>query len=305
MSSAIRLLEAGFDVEIIAKEFSPNTTSDTAAAIWYPYRCYPEDKALKWGEQTLNKFVELYKQPECGVFPVQFTEYLPDKSPDPWWKSAVRNFKRVHTKQLPAYYKDGYIFEVPFMDTSIYMPWLMNRFEELGGSFKKKNLSTIYKANLDSSLIINCSGVGAKSFVEDREVYPVQGQVIKVKGENDGGYYLDQHGELSLCYVLPRKNDIVLGGTAVEHEGDRNPDDNVTEQILQKAKKLDPSLRIHDIVKVEVGLRPARSEIRLSTEKFDQHTIIHNYGHGGAGFTLSWGCADEVCEQVKIHAYRQ
>jgi D-amino-acid oxidase len=130
-------------------------------------------------------------------------------------------------------------------------------------------------------------------------VYPVQGQVIKAVGENNGGYYLDQSGELSLSYVLPRINDIVLGGTAVEDAGSGEPDENVTEQILSKVKKLDPSLKINKIVSVDVGLRPARDEVRLEKEKIDGKTIIHNYGHGGAGFTLSWGCADEVVKLVK------
>ncbi len=46
----------------------------------------------------------------------------------------------------------------------------------------------------------------------------------------------------------------------------------------------------------KVGLRPFRKAgVRLEPEKLlDGRTIIHNYGHGGAGFTLSWACAEEV-----------
>ena len=46
-----------------------------------------------------------------------------------------------------------------------------------------------------------------------------------------------------------------------------------------------------------VGLRPFRkSGVRLERDQLsDGRTVIHNYGHGGAGFTLSWGCAEEVC----------
>jgi D-amino-acid oxidase len=47
-----------------------------------------------------------------------------------------------------------------------------------------------------------------------------------------------------------------------------------------------------------VGLRPfRRSGVRLERDRLrDGRTIIHNYGHGGAGFTMSWGCAHEVLE---------
>lgn len=300
LTSAIRLIESGFEARIIAKDLPPNTTSDTAGAIWYPYRCLPEDKALDWGSKTLGHYYKMMDQPESGVFPVQFTEYLPEKSLNPWWKSAVRDFGRVSPGNIPDIYQDGYLFEVPFIDTSLYMKWLMNRFKMLGGNIIQAKLSSITEAGYDSDFIINCSGVGAKTLVGDTKIYPVQGQVIKAVGENNGGYYLDQGGELSLCYVLPRKNDIVLGGTAVEHAMSRKPDPRVTEQILRRVKKLDPSLKIDKIVEVVVGLRPARNEVRLEKEEIDGKTIIHNYGHGGAGFTLCWGCADEVVKLVKM-----
>jgi D-amino-acid oxidase len=132
LSSAIRLIEAGFEVRIIAKDLPPATTSDTAGAIWYPYRCLPEDKALDWGRITLRHYYKLMDQPESGVFPVQFTEYLPEKSSDPWWRSAVRTFSRLNAEDIPEIYKDGYLFEVPFIDTSLYMRWLMNHFRKLG-----------------------------------------------------------------------------------------------------------------------------------------------------------------------------
>jgi D-amino-acid oxidase len=54
---------------------------------------------------------------------------------------------------------------------------------------------------------------------------------------------------------------------------------------------------------VAVGLRPARSEVRLeATTLADGRPLVHNYGHGGSGFTLSWGCADEVARLVLARA---
>jgi len=50
---------------------------------------------------------------------------------------------------------------------------------------------------------------------------------------------------------------------------------------------------------VSVGLRPSRKEVRLEIESLSSgRWAIHNYGHGGAGVTLSWGCADEVTRIV-------
>jgi len=47
-----------------------------------------------------------------------------------------------------------------------------------------------------------------------------------------------------------------------------------------------------------VGLRPSRSEVRLEVEDIGDRKVVHNYGHGGAGVTLSWGCAEEVVRLV-------
>jgi D-amino-acid oxidase len=47
-----------------------------------------------------------------------------------------------------------------------------------------------------------------------------------------------------------------------------------------------------------VCVRPARSSVRLESERFEDGRVVHNYGHGGAGFTVSWGCAEEVARLV-------
>ena len=43
LSCGIRLLEAGFDVQIWARDLPLRTTSNIAAAIWYPYKAYPQE----------------------------------------------------------------------------------------------------------------------------------------------------------------------------------------------------------------------------------------------------------------------
>jgi len=49
------------------------------------------------------------------------------------------------------------------------------------------------------------------------------------------------------------------------------------------------------LMKVTVCLRPFRpSGPRLEAERFGAKTVVHNYGHGGSGWSLSWGCADEA-----------
>jgi len=54
LSTAVRLLEAGFKARIVTRERTPNTTSDIAAAVWYPFRCGPQDRALLWSRRTFR-----------------------------------------------------------------------------------------------------------------------------------------------------------------------------------------------------------------------------------------------------------
>jgi D-amino-acid oxidase len=51
------------------------------------------------------------------------------------------------------------------------------------------------------------------------------------------------------------------------------------------------------IVRTTVGLRPHRDGgFVLKAEKFGAKTVIHNYGHGGAGMSLAWGLGVAVAD---------
>ena len=91
----------------------------------------------------------------------------------------------------------------------------------------------------------------------------------------------------------------MLGGTSEAHESAMDVDAQVTEDIMHRCLRLEPELADARILKAIVGLRPGRSAVRLAAEPLDaKHLIVHNYGHGGSGFTLAWGCAVEVVEHV-------
>jgi D-amino-acid oxidase len=118
-------------------------------------------------------------------------------------------------------------------------------------------------------------------------VTPVRGQVVVVDQVGIDRWILDGAG---LTYVVPRTDEVVVGGTDVEGEWSRTPDPAVAEEILHRATALVPELEGARVRRYKVGLRPGRPEVRL--ERVGH--VIHCYGHGGAGVTLSWGCADDV-----------
>jgi D-amino-acid oxidase len=170
------------------------------------------------------------------------------------------------------------------------MPWLKSKFELLGGSIETRKISDFDE--LESELIVNCSGLGAREICHDEEVVPVRGQVVYIKQDPGFGRY-DQRPE-SLIYTIPRRDVTVLGGTAQKGDWTMEIREEDEEDILKKCESLWPELDRANIVGRAVGLRPSRTEVRLEKEHVGDKVVVHNYGHGGAGVTLSWGCADEV-----------
>ncbi len=134
---------------------------------------------------------------------------------------------------------------------------------------------------------MNCSGLGARLLAADRSVVPVRGQVVCVEQTGLKRWLVEPEAP---TYVFPRSKDIVVGGTDDEGEWSRTPSPETAVAILRRAEVLVPELRGAKVVRHKVGLRPVRPAVRLERDG----AVIHCYGHGGAGVTLSWGVADEV-----------
>ena len=67
-----------------------------------------------------------------------------------------------------------------------------------------------------------------------------------------------------------------------------------------------PDLSWDRIIRTTIGLRPHRpSGFVLRADKIDEKTLIHNYGHGGAGMSLSWGTGQMAAELALNHSSRR
>ena len=124
LSTAVRLQEAGLSVEIWTANLPEESTSIVAAATWYPYRAYPEDKVLGWGSRTYTVFEDLAGDPQSGVHMREGIELSQATLSDPWWGSAVRWLRRCGGDELPPGYRDGYVFNQPVIEMPIDLPAL-------------------------------------------------------------------------------------------------------------------------------------------------------------------------------------
>jgi len=293
LSTGICLLEDGWDVTICSEKFSPNTTSDIAAALWYPFLSAPVEKTNVWGSRTYDTLKLFAGEKDAGIEMTKTFEYFRSTQPDPVWKSTVDNFERI-TKDLPSDYVECFSFLTQIIEMPIYLKWLMNRYKLLGGQVEKGKIDDLSKISGAYSIVVNCTGLSSGELCNDSEVYPVRGQIIRIKPLL-GEMHLDQQIP-TLAYIVPRSNDMVLGGVAQEGNWSLEPTDEDRDFILEKCSSIIPNLKNAEIIEDIVGLRPGRSEVRLEKEQISGQTIIHNYGHGGSGVTLSWGCAEEVVE---------
>ncbi len=291
LSCAVRLLEAGHEVAVVARDLPLETTSAVAAALWYPYRAYPLERVTAWSAVTYAELARLANDERTGVVLRRGTEVCRTPPPAPWWASAVPALDRA--VDLPAGYAGGWSMEAPVVEMPIYLPWLVRRIEELGGTVTRMALAGLPDM---AAVVVNAAGLGARLFAQDDSVRPVRGQVVHVEQVGLGRWWLDSQGP---TYVVPRSSDIVVGGTDEEDAWDRTPDPQTGRDLVARAAALVPELRGARVLSQRVGLRPVRPTVRLElVERADGARVVHCYGHGGAGVTLSWGCADEVTALV-------
>jgi len=294
LTTAIVLQEAGYELRIIAAHlpYGLNTTSNKAAAIWFPYKAEPPEKINQWSKESYERFEALSQIANSGIKVVDTIYIAQDKNQ--WWIPAFPNgtVRDALPEQLPGHYESGLIAEVPFIDTPIYLHYLVEHFRANGGTIKQQQITTEDIPKLaDQQLVINCTGMNSQTLFNDEKLYPIQGYIAKVEAPQQTDYIL--RDEEVLAYIIPRADGVILGGTDFENEYETTPKREVIESIVSRCQALSPHLAKAKLINSYVGLRPARKGgIRL--EKDAKWNIIHNYGHGGSGFTVSWGCAREV-----------
>jgi D-amino-acid oxidase len=308
LTCGVVFAERGFHTSIFADQIGQQTTSGAAGALWFPYDAEPIAKVIPWALATYKVLVDLIKDSNSGVSMIELRQYCRTSEIQiPDWANSLGAFVMSSKNASPARtetslnispsgFSSGFAITVPLMDTTIYLDYLINRFQKAGGSINESvRFEKLEDIDPKFDLVINCTGIGARELARDDDLEPHRGQVAilpKIDTLNCAIVCDDD----PLMYAIPRANDCVFGGTN-EISDNLNVDPTSTLRIVAECSRV---LKIEKprVLRVRVGLRPFRkSGVRLEREKLrDGHTVIHNYGHGGSGFTLSWGCAEDVFE---------
>jgi D-amino-acid oxidase len=300
--TALALEQDGHRVRIVAMASGAKTTSDIAGAVWFPYRVGPPDRVALWAAQTRTWLEQYADDPATGVDVLtgyEITNELGEESgtlpPRPWWAAHIEVTRApAPVVGSPLAWK----FSAPRVEPAVFLPWLATR---LTARVEERVITDL--ASEPGDAVINCTGLGSRALVGDRELVALYGQIaIAHLGGIDPRVTITDNRGAEIFYLIPRRNEIVLGGCSlprgadapIDHPG--SPDTAITERILAQASAL--GLLVGAMTKERTGLRPFRPTVRLERDSTDAR-IIHNYGHGGAGFTLCRGCADEVVRLVR------
>ncbi|CAL8467744.1 g7282 [Coccomyxa elongata] len=313
LSVALQIRQAlpELNVTIVADRFGTETTSDGAAGLWEPYKLdeTPANKINVWGQETYDYLQDLYFSEHAaaaGVTTVAAYQLWSEPHDDPPWKDVVPHFRYLAAKELQPFaaaggcqYALGWCFTTIICEQRIYLPWLLYKVLRSGVTLQHSSIKALSELS-GYSLVVNCTGIGAARLFGDTEMYPVRGHVIRVRAPwIKSNYFVDESN-----YIIPQSDTVVLGGTAQRGDTDLQPREEDRQHIWQGCLRMMPSLAQAKPEREWVGLRPGRKSVRLEYEEIETEAgkllrVVHNYGHGGGGVTLSWGCAREVVALVQ------
>jgi D-amino-acid oxidase len=298
LTCAVRLAEAGHDTHVLARDLPAETTSAVAGALWFPYRAEPGEQVARWGRATLGELVRLAGDDATGVRLLDGVVLHRHPPQRPAWADGVSGLLDVVPVTGPAPgYPHGLAMRAPVVDMPRYLTWLAARLARAGGTLTRMPLAGLP----ERGIVVDATGVAARALADDPSVRPVRGQVVLLEDPGLRRWLVDpDDADGTLTYLVPRGGGVVVaGGTATEDDWDPVPRPADAEGILERAVAVEPRLRGARVLGHRVGLRPARPAVRLDVEhRPDGGATVHNYGHGGAGVTLSWGCADDVLALV-------
>ena len=312
LSTANLLVQSPYKplVTILADKFSPNTTTDLAGAIIWPLEGNlgsSDTRREGWIRITFQYLYSLFSSPlagRLGISLIPTYEIFDGEREDPWWKDCVLGFRHVGASEMETLHypanKSCWSFSTMIMQCGSFLAWQMEQFKANGGRVVQKRLKSLQEIDGQYDVIVNCTGLGSKELVNDDQVYPVRGQTIIVKApwvKHAFSYTEDD----KVIDVLPRADNVLLGGTEDIGDWSEHVDPLVSKGIMERCCKYFPGLSTAPVIREVVGLRPGRKTVRLEVDNTITKcsTVIHNYGHQGQGVTFCRGCALDAVKLVE------
>lgn len=294
LTTAVTLAEQGHAVTVLAADPVESTTSITASAMIGPNLYSPGSPMFSWERIGRTTFEELADGPDSGV--MLRSGLLTARQRPPY--DMTLNGEPIDplaADELPDGFEWGFRLQTPVVDMGRYLAYLGRRLDAAGGTVRQLRLERLTDAAEHGSVVMNCSGLGARELCDDDAVFPVRGQHLILANPGIDNFFMEAPFGPSWVGIWPHGDTIVLGCTAGEGDDNLEPDPQQAAKIRAGAAEIYAELANAPLVSHQVGLRPGRAEVRLEAETVQGLSVVHNYGHGGSGVSWSWGTvADAV-----------
>ncbi|MGD0694590.1 MAG: FAD-dependent oxidoreductase [Terriglobia bacterium] len=255
LATARLVQEAGFQVQIYAKDLPPNTTSNVAGGQWFPFLFSDPDKRTpEFMEQLVRAATFAYMRyqtmlgPRYGVRwirnfylssePVPAQGLMGKQSPI---RALLPELRDLQPSEVPF---TGYPFirqfDTMLIEPSVCLRAMLDDFLLSGGKVTVMELpDRPAVSRLPENLIFNCTGLGSRSLFGDEELIPVKGQITVLLPQPEVDYILLPEG----LYMFPRSDGIVLGGTHERGDWSLTPDLAAKQFILASHKEIFDSFK--------------------------------------------------------------
>lgn len=331
LSTGILLQHLGHDTRMVAESFSyvggadtPTVSTDYAAASIYPVQIeseYTEDELIERAESTFEPFyrtdgVPVRKHTHYYLYEDRSDEPIPDRMD----AVGVDEYDGELPTRPGRGISGGYVCEEYFVEMPAYVPRLHAAYRELGGETETRTVAPDEAGDLGDT-VFNCSGYGSRDLFDDDSMRAIKGHILQVP--YDGAeplpfsYTYTPSEYDHYVYMYPRRETVLFGGSYLagdivdgEWRGESPEKPTTLDGVTVPERLYTVNEAIageyvdveRDAVDVKYGYRPYRADgMRIEREG----DVVHNYGHGGGGVSMSWwsalravGFVDDVHEAV-------
>ena len=287
LAAARQLQRRGFDVTIYAMAVPPDTTSNMAYATFSPVsrlvsrRTTPEWRAQfnsaveiayrqlqvlvgsRYGISWLDSYSTMERLPSTENREEDASDRVEDRDED-----ARRDVDSdTYAEELPAYmrsdreilYPGEHPFHTPYasrrasmrIEPSIYLDALVREFHLLGGRTVIRKFDTSRDLmSLSESVIVNCTGLGARNLFSDEELIPIKGQLTFLVPQPEVNYEYN---------CMPRADGIALGSTGEWDVWTLEPNEAARQRVVERAIERFAGMR-----QPEPGMQLTHSQTRVS-----------------------------------------
>ncbi|XP_045467897.1 D-aspartate oxidase-like [Harmonia axyridis] len=298
-------------VHIISEKFQNETTSFVAAGIFSPEGgnlAETEQRTRKWLDDSYNYWNNIRLSPnsqKAGVRQLSgyvFSKDHPHIVENPMLEKIVPLYRSATKDEMDMYpggWKYGCYFTTLQTDPTRYLRWSEIVMKDLGVNVERRRIKSFAEVRNDFDVVVNCTGIGAKTLCEDKALFPLRGQVSVMRAP-----WIEEFvfGEWD-TYVVPSFDTVILGGCRQYESYNTSVNRYDALSMEERCTNMIPSLKKGQIVERRVGLRPYRVPTRVEKEyrcvQSKTMKIVHNYGHGGQGITFAPGTSLDAVRLVR------